>query len=73
MTNEPHSEKTSLVFPIDLIVTNKTAQQQKMARGLKFWILEEEILYYLCSENQGADKLLVCGFVFTYAKKQVFS
>ena len=28
-----------------------------MARGMKFWILEVEELYYLCSENKGADQL----------------
>ena len=28
-----------------------------MAIGLKFWILEVEELYYLCSENIGADRL----------------
>ena len=31
--------------------TNRAAQLQKMARGLKFWIKEEE-------ENKGADQLL---------------
>ena len=25
--------------------------------SLKFWILEKEGLYYLCSENKGADQL----------------
>ena len=28
-----------------------------MARGLKFWIKIVEGLYYLCSENKGADQL----------------
>ena len=28
-----------------------------MARALKFCIKEEEGLYYLCSENKGADQL----------------
>ena len=28
-----------------------------MARGLKFWIQIVEGLYYLCSENKGADQL----------------
>ena len=36
--------------------TNQPAQSQKMARILKFWINEEE-LYYLSSENKGADQL----------------
>ena len=31
-----------------------------MSRGMKFWILQEEGLYYPCSENKGADQL--CGY-----------
>ena len=38
--------------------TNWFLQPQKMATSLKFQISEEEELYYLCSENKGADKLL---------------
>ena len=37
--------------------TNQAVQSQKQARSLKFRILEEEGLYYLCSENKGADQL----------------
>ena len=37
--------------------TNQAVQSQKMARGLKFRIWKEEGLYYLCSENKGADQL----------------
>ena len=37
--------------------TNRTGQPQKMARGLKFRIYIVEGLYYLCSENKGADQL----------------
>ena len=37
--------------------TNQAVQLLKMARGLKFRILEVEGLYYLCSENKGADQL----------------
>ena len=37
--------------------TNRAVQSQKMARGLKFCIYEEEGLYYPCSENKGADQL----------------
>ena len=36
--------------------TNWAEQLQKMARGLKFRIYEVEGLYYLCSENKGADQ-----------------
>ena len=37
--------------------TNQAVQLQKMARGLKFCIYEVEGLYFLCSENKGADQL----------------
>ena len=37
--------------------TNQAVQLQKMARGLKFRIEKVEVLYYLCSENKGADQL----------------
>ena len=37
--------------------TNQAVQLQKMARGYKFRIQEEEELYYPCSENKGADQL----------------
>ena len=36
---------------------NRAVQSQKTARGLKFQILEEEGLFYLCSENKGTDQL----------------
>ena len=36
--------------------TNLAVQPQKMARGLKFGILEEEGLYYLCSEYESAEQ-----------------
>ena len=35
--------------------TNQAVQSQRQARSLKFWIKEEEEVYYLCSENKGAD------------------
>ena len=37
--------------------TNKAVQLQKIARGLKFLIYKVVGLYYLCSENKGADQL----------------
>ena len=37
--------------------TNQAVQLQKMARGLKFRTKKAEGLYYLCSENKGADQL----------------
>ena len=47
-----------LVFGVsDQVDTNRAVQSQKMARGLKFRISEEEGFYYQCSENKGADQL----------------
>ena len=37
--------------------TNWTVHSQKMARDCTYWIKEEEELYYICSENIGADQL----------------
>ena len=37
--------------------THRAAQAQKMVRGLKFQIQEEEELYYPCSKNKGPDQL----------------
>ena len=37
--------------------TNGVEQPQNMARGLEFRIKIVEGLYYLCSENKGADQL----------------
>ena len=37
--------------------TNRAVQLQKMARNLKFHIVVVEELYYLGSENKGADQL----------------
>ena len=37
--------------------TNQAVQLQKMARGSKFRIYKVEGLYYVCSENKGADQL----------------
>ena len=49
--------------------TNQAVQLLKMARGLKFRIYKVEGLYYLCSENKGAETAkLICVFVFAYAK-----
>ena len=53
--------------------TNQAVQLQKMTRGLKFRIKKVEGLFYLCSENKGADQLrgtakLICVFVFAYEK-----
>ena len=42
--------------------TNRPVQSQKQARSLKFWISEEEKVYYPCSENKGADQLRSCSY-----------
>ena len=47
--------------------TNRNVQLQKMAMNFKFWSLELERLYYLCSGNNGADQL-TCEFVFAFVK-----
>ena len=36
--------------------TNQAVQLQKMARGLNFRTKKVKGLYYLCSENKGADQ-----------------
>ena len=49
--------------------TNRPVHLQKMAKSLKFRNKEDEELYYLCSENKGAD-LRLC---FCIGKSLVFS
>ena len=54
---------------------SRAVKQQMISRGLKFRIKEVEGLYYLCSENKGADSCavtaqLICVFVFTYSKSR---
>ena len=56
--------------------TNRALWPQRMAIGFKFQIKEVEGLFYLCSENKGANELwgyctadavikqLICVFVF---------
>ena len=72
---EPRCEKTGLrgfrPGPIKLVCT-------ATARGLKFRIKEVEGLYYLCSENKGADQLRsYCaadlGLCFRICESPVFS
>ena len=54
--------------------TNRTVQPQKMTRGFKFRIYEEEVLYYRCSARTKAlvscavTAQLICSFVFAFAK-----
>ena len=50
--------------------TNRAAKPQKMARGLIFWILEVEGLYYLhvCSAKKGAHQM-ICAFLFSHMQK----
>ena len=70
---EPGLEKTCLLGFRPGQTQPRAVQPQKMANGMKFRIQEEEGLYYLHSENQGADQLcgnaqLICAFVLLYAK-----
>ena len=47
--------------------TNQAVQSQKQTRSLKFWIKEEEEVYYPCSENKGdVNAKLICTFAFAY-------
>ena len=48
-------ENLSLGFPIRSN-TNRAVQPQNTTRGLKFWLKEEEGVYYLCSKHKGADQ-----------------
>ena len=69
-------DATKPVFGVsDQVRHNRSVQRQKVARGLKFRIQEEEELYYLCSENKDADQL--CSYcavdlrlIFAYAKSR---
>ena len=56
--------------------TNQPAQIQEMARGLKFRILKEERLYYLCRKTKDADQLcsyrtVDLRFVLACAKSRI--
>ena len=58
--------------------TDRPVQSQKKARSLKFRIEGEEGLYYMCSENKGADQLRsYCEadlrLCFRIGKNQVFT
>ena len=37
--------------------TDQAVQLLEMTRGLKFWIMRVEVLYYPCSQNKGTDQL----------------
>ena len=58
--------------------TNRSVQQQKIAKSLKFRISEVDGLCYLCGENKGADQLrgyraADLRLCFRICKKQVSS
>ena len=57
MNFEPHRGKTYHLGFLARSDTNRAVHPQKMARGLKIQIEKVEGLYYLCSENKGADQL----------------
>ena len=50
----------TLVQSVNLIRsdTNRAVNPQNMSRCLKFWIYEEEVLYYSCSGYPEADLCL---------------
>ena len=51
-------EKTDLRgFQVRHKLACTVTELEKMARGLKFRIYEEEELYYPCSQNKGTDQL----------------
>ena len=52
----PDAKKRVLEFPTRC-ETNPPVQSKKMAKGWKLQIHKVEELYYLCSENKGADQL----------------
>ena len=52
-------EKPTMWFP-NRSDTNRPVQLQKQARSLKFWSQVKEELYYLSSENKGADQFRLC-------------
>ena len=51
--------KPTIRFP-NRSETNRSVQSQKQARCSKFRVKEDEGLYYLRSENKGADQLCSC-------------
>ena len=53
--------KTTMWF-LTMSDINQAVQAQKQARSLKFWIYQEEWLYYLCSKNKKADQLICIFF-----------
>ena len=57
---EPWRDKTGLwVFRPGVKQTSLYSHRSRF-RSLIFWIEVEEKLYYLCSENKGADQLRCC-------------
>ena len=54
--------------------TNRAVQPQKMARGLKFRILEVEGLYYVAKTKALISCMvttqLICTYVFAYTKSR---
>ena len=56
--------------------TNKAAQPQKIARGLKFRLFEVKELYCVAKTKAliscAVSAQLICVFVFTYMQNQAF-
>ena len=54
--------------------SNLAVQPQKMTKGLKFRMKEEERSHYICSENKGANQLgSYCAADLRISEKQLFS
>ena len=69
----PRPSNTNLAVRLQKMARDLKCQiyvQLQMARGLKFLIYVEAVLYYLCSENKGAAQL-ICTFVLAYAKVRI--
>ena len=58
---EPRHEKTCLRGLRPGKPQNRPAHLQRQARGLRFCIYKLQILYYLSSENKGADQTRGCA------------
>ena len=54
-----HEARKVVFWVSDQVSHNRPVQPQKKVRILKFWVpvQVEEVLYYPCSKNKGADQL----------------
>ena len=78
LVNESQRGKNPTLLILTRSDLNQAVQPLEMARSLKFWIKEAEVLYYPSSDNKGADQL--CSYCeadlhlcFRICKTLVFS